>query len=58
MYKIIITFKVDPLLLQQMDITAQMLRITRSELIRRAIVYYLVAVETNKTLEEVMRVEQ
>jgi metal-responsive CopG/Arc/MetJ family transcriptional regulator len=58
MFKIIVTFKVDPFLLQQMDTTAQRLRITRSELIRRAVVYYLVAIETDKTLEEAMRVEQ
>ena len=55
---IIVSFKLDSFLLEQMDLVAQRLRITRSELIRRAIVYYLVAVETDKTLEEAMRVEQ
>jgi metal-responsive CopG/Arc/MetJ family transcriptional regulator len=56
MFRIIITFKVDPFLLEQMDITAQRLRITRSELIRRAIVYYLAA--TDKALEEAMGLGQ
>jgi metal-responsive CopG/Arc/MetJ family transcriptional regulator len=51
-FKIIITFKVNHFLLEQMDIAAQKLRITRSELIRRAIVYYLAAVEMDKILKE------
>lgn len=50
----IITFKIDPYLLEAMDLAAQRLRITRSELIRRAITYYLAALDVNKMIEEVI----
>jgi len=38
---VIVTFKVDRELLNQMDIAAQRLGITRSELIRQAIINYI-----------------
>jgi metal-responsive CopG/Arc/MetJ family transcriptional regulator len=50
----IITFKVDPYLLEAMDLAAQKLRITRSELIRRAITYYLAAIDVSEMIEEVI----
>jgi len=49
---IIVSFKLDSFLLEQMDLVAQRLHISRSELIRRAIVYYLAAVELDKILRE------
>jgi len=52
MFKTIVTFKMDSFLLEQMDTTAQKLGITRSELIRRAIVYYLAALNVSEMLGE------
>jgi hypothetical protein len=50
MGKIIQTFKVDEELLNKMFIASQKLGITKSELIRRAIVYYLIAMNINEVM--------
>jgi metal-responsive CopG/Arc/MetJ family transcriptional regulator len=55
--EVIITFKVEPYLLEQMDMAAQKLGITRSELIRRAITYYLAAIDVSEMIEEVIGYE-
>ena len=57
-FKVIITFKVNPFLVEQMDMVAQKLGVTRSELIRRAIKFYLVAIEMDKILKKAMSVDQ
>jgi len=58
-FKVIITFKVNPFLVEQMDMVAQKLGVTRSELIRRAVVYYLAVVDMDKKiLREAMSVDQ
>jgi predicted DNA-binding protein len=53
MGKIVQSFKVDEELLRMLFITSQKLGITKSELIRRAIVYYLTAMD----MDEVMRLD-
>ena len=53
MGKVVQSFKVDEELLNEILIVSQRLGITKSELIRRAIVYYLSAMNMN----EVMRLD-
>jgi metal-responsive CopG/Arc/MetJ family transcriptional regulator len=57
-FKIIITFKVDPFLLEQMDMASQKLRITRSELIRRAVVSYITTLYRDGRLQSITNLEE
>jgi predicted DNA-binding protein len=50
MGKVIQSFKIDEELLNKMFIASQKLGITKSELIRRAIVYYLIAMNMNEVM--------